>query len=93
MLTEIKRGIVFTVVMMILLGGGYCLLLWGIGQAVFRDRAEGSLIVRADGSIVGSRLIAQKFTRPSTSSRGRRPLITTRPPRAEATTGLPIRII
>ena len=63
MLTEIRRGIVFTVVMMILVGGGYHLLLWGIGRAAFRDRAEGSLVVRTDGSIAGSRLIAQKFTR------------------------------
>ena len=31
---------------------------------VFPAQAEGSLIRRADGTIVGSRLIAQKFTRP-----------------------------
>ena len=30
----------------------------------FGAQAEGSLIRRADGTIVGSRLIAQKFTRP-----------------------------
>ena len=38
--------------------------LWAIGRAVFPSQAEGSLIRRADGTVVGSRLIAQKFTRP-----------------------------
>jgi K+-transporting ATPase ATPase C chain len=64
MLSEIKRGILFTVVTMILLGVGYHLVLWGIGRAVFPSQAEGSLIRRADGTVAGSRLIAQKFTRP-----------------------------
>lgn len=64
MLKEVKQGLLFTVVMMGLLGGGYHTLLWGIGQAMFPAQAEGSLIRRADGTVVGSRLIAQKFTRP-----------------------------
>jgi K+-transporting ATPase ATPase C chain len=38
--------------------------MWGIAQTAFRSQAEGSLIRRADGTVVGSRLIAQKFTRP-----------------------------
>jgi len=63
MITELKRGIVFTVVMMALVGGGYHGLVWGVGPAAVRDQAEGSLIRRADGTIVGSRLIAQRFTR------------------------------
>lgn len=63
MFTELKRGIVFTVVMMVLLGFGYHGLLWTVGRTAFRAQAEGSLIRRADGTIVGSRLIAQKFTR------------------------------
>lgn len=63
MITELKRGLVFSIVMMVLLGGAYHGLLWGVGQVAFRAQAEGSLIRRADGTIVGSRLIAQKFTR------------------------------
>ena len=31
---------------------------------MFPSQAEGSLIRRADGTVIGSRLIAQKFTRP-----------------------------
>lgn len=64
MLKELKRGILFTIVMMVLLGGGYHVVLWAIGRAVFPSQSEGSLIRRADGTIVGSRLIAQQFTRP-----------------------------
>jgi potassium-transporting ATPase KdpC subunit len=64
MVTEIRRAILFTLVTMLLLGGGYNILLWGIGRVAFPSQAEGSLIRRADGTIVGSRLIAQKFTRP-----------------------------
>jgi len=61
---EIKQGVLFTIVSMVLLGGGYHMVIWVIGQALFASQAEGSLIRRADGTVVGSRLIAQKFTRP-----------------------------
>jgi potassium-transporting ATPase KdpC subunit len=64
MLTEVKRGILFTIVAMVLFGGGYHVALWAIGRTVFPSQAEGSLIRRADGTVVGSRLIAQKFTKP-----------------------------
>jgi K+-transporting ATPase ATPase C chain len=64
MVTEIKRGILFTLVTMVLLGFGYHLVLWGIGRVAFPSQAEGSLIRRSDGTIVGSRLIAQNFTKP-----------------------------
>ena len=49
---------------MVLFGGAYHAVLWGIGRVAFPAQAEGSLIRRADGTIVGSRLIAQKFARP-----------------------------
>jgi K+-transporting ATPase ATPase C chain len=61
---EIKQGILFTLVTMVLLGGVYNVALWAIGQALFPAQAEGSLIRRADGGVVGSRLVAQKFVRP-----------------------------
>ena len=64
MFKEIKRAILFTLVTMVLLGGGYNVLVWAIGRTVFPAQAEGSLIRRADGTVVGSRLIAQKFSRP-----------------------------
>jgi K+-transporting ATPase ATPase C chain len=64
MLTEVRRGILFTVVTMVLLGGLYHVVLWGIGAVLFSDQAEGSLLRRGDGTVLGSRLVAQKFTRP-----------------------------
>jgi K+-transporting ATPase ATPase C chain len=64
MRTEIKRGILFTIVTMLLFGGAYHLFLWGVGRVLFPRQAEGSLIRRADGTIAGSTLIAQKFERP-----------------------------
>jgi K+-transporting ATPase ATPase C chain len=64
MLSDIKRGILYTVVTMALFGGVYPLLVWGIGRVAFGSQAEGSLIRRADGTIIGSSLIAQAFTKP-----------------------------
>ena len=64
MVKEFRHGVRFTVVTMILLGGAYHVALWGIGSALLPSQAEGSLIRRADGTVVGSRLIAQKFERP-----------------------------
>jgi K+-transporting ATPase ATPase C chain len=43
---------------------GYAAVVLGIAQVVTPDTANGSLIQRADGTIVGSRLIAQKFENP-----------------------------
>jgi K+-transporting ATPase ATPase C chain len=43
---------------------GYAAVIWGIGRIITPDTAQGSLITRADGTVVGSRLIAQKFTDP-----------------------------
>lgn len=63
MLKELKSGALFTLVMMVLVGGVYHGVLWGIGRVVFPDQADGSLIRRQDGTVVGSRLIAQQFVR------------------------------
>lgn len=65
MLLEIAQAIRFTVVTMLLLGGGYHATLWTIGRTAFAASAEGSLVRRADGSVVGSRLVAQKFEWPA----------------------------
>jgi K+-transporting ATPase ATPase C chain len=43
--------------------GVYPLAVWAVGQAVFPFQANGSLLRGPDGTVVGSRLIAQPFTR------------------------------
>src|SRR5690349_22309795 len=40
----------------------YPLALLGIGQTLFRDRAQGSLLRDEDGKVIGSRLLAQPFS-------------------------------
>jgi len=64
MVREIRQAILFNLVTMLLLGGLYPLALRGVGAVAFRAQAEGSLLRRPDGSVVGSRLIAQPFERP-----------------------------
>jgi K+-transporting ATPase ATPase C chain len=64
MVKELRQGVLFTLVTLVLLGGVYNVLLWGVGRVAFPAQAEGSLVRRADGTVIGSRLIAQKFTRP-----------------------------
>jgi K+-transporting ATPase ATPase C chain len=43
---------------------GYTAVILGIAKVVAPDTAEGSLIKDKDGQIIGSHLIAQKFTQP-----------------------------
>ncbi len=59
--SDLKRGFLYTIVTMLLFGGGYHLLIWGIGRVAFPRQAEGSLVRRPDGTVVGSTLIAQSF--------------------------------
>lgn len=42
--------------------GLYPLAVYGIGQLLFHDKANGSLMVDKDGTIHGSKLIGQQFT-------------------------------
>ena len=41
----------------------YPAMLWVIGQTVFPFQANGSIVKSADGTVVGSLLIAQPFTK------------------------------
>jgi K+-transporting ATPase ATPase C chain len=61
---SILPSIRVAVATMLICVAGYAAVIWGVGQALVPDSALGSLITSADGTIVGSRLIAQKFTEP-----------------------------
>ena len=54
-------AILMTVVTTILLGLVYPMVVTGLAQLLFHDKANGQLIVR-DGKVIGSRIIAQPFT-------------------------------
>src|SRR5512146_382078 len=62
---EVKQAIVFTALTMALFGGAYHVLLWGVGRLAFPAQAQGSLIRRSNGTVVGSALVAQRFTGPA----------------------------
>ncbi len=47
---------------MLICVAGYATIIWGLGQILTPSTAQGSLITAADGRIIGSRLVAQKFT-------------------------------
>jgi potassium-transporting ATPase KdpC subunit len=52
-----------TLVLTLLTGVLYPLLVTGLAKALFRDKADGSMI-QANGRTVGSALIGQRFTKP-----------------------------
>jgi K+-transporting ATPase ATPase C chain len=58
---QVVTGLLMTVVLVVLLGIAYPLVVTGVSQVLFKDRANGSL-VKADGKVVGSSLLSQNFT-------------------------------
>lgn len=61
MLRQIKQALMLFVALSVLTGVVYPLVITGIAQVVFPDRANGSLIYR-DGRPIASELIGQRFT-------------------------------
>jgi K+-transporting ATPase ATPase C chain len=57
-------AVLMTIVTTVLLGLAYPLVVTAIAQAVFPDQANGQLVVR-NGRVVGSRLLAQRFSSPA----------------------------
>jgi K+-transporting ATPase ATPase C chain len=60
--SEFRAAIMATLVLVIVCCGLYPVVVYGLSQALFRDQANGSLIVDKEGTIHGSRLIGQQFT-------------------------------
>jgi K+-transporting ATPase ATPase C chain len=76
-LAELRTAVLVTIVLVVVCCGLYPLVVYGFAQALFRDKANGSLITHANGTVTGSRLIGQQFTadkyfhsRPSAAGNG-----------------------
>ena len=75
--SEIRGAVLATLVIVVVCCGIYPLIVFGVSQALFRDKANGSLIVDPNGTVRGSKLLAQGFTatkyfhpRPSSAGNG-----------------------
>lgn len=75
--SEIRGALVSTLLFALICCGLYPLVVYGVAQVFFTDKANGSLITDADGTIRGSKLIGQGFTgekyfhpRPSAAGNG-----------------------
>ncbi len=64
LLSHVRGAIVSTFVLAVVCCGVYPLIVFGISQTFFRDKANGSLIVDPDGTVRGSRLLGQGFADP-----------------------------
>jgi len=62
--SHIRGAVVSTFVLAVVCCGLYPLVVFGISQALFRDKANGSLIVDPDGLVHGSKLLGQGFAAP-----------------------------
>ena len=61
-ISHLRGAIVSTLAFAVVCCGIYPLVVWGIAQAAFHDKANGSLITDPDGTVRGSRLLAQSFS-------------------------------
>src|SRR5258708_12231462 len=64
MMKNLRTAILMTIATTILLGLVYPLFVTGVAQVIFPDKANGQLIRRGDGAIIGSRIIGQPFSGP-----------------------------
>ena len=62
LISDLRSAIVSTLVLAVVCCGLYPLVIFGIGQAAFHDKANGSLILDAKGNVIGSSLLAQGFS-------------------------------
>jgi len=77
MFSELRQALLATLALVVVCCGLYPLVVFGLAQALFPGKANGSLIVDAGGVVRGSRLIGQPFAadkyfhpRPSSAGNG-----------------------
>src|SRR6266436_10043110 len=61
---NLLTAVLMTIVTTVSLGLIYPLVMTGLAQVIFPDQANGQLIRRGDGTIIGSRIIGQPFSGP-----------------------------
>ncbi len=61
---NLVTAILMTLVTTVLLGLVYPLVVTGLAQVIFPDKANGQLIKNFDGTVIGSRIIGQPFVGP-----------------------------
>jgi len=64
LVAELRASIAATLLLAVLCCGIYPVVVWAVGQGLFSHKANGSL-VRVDGKVAGSSLLAQGFTAPN----------------------------
>lgn len=62
LLSDLQSSVLLTLVFAVVLCGAYPLAVWATGQTLFAEKANGSLVVDAHGTVRGSRLLAQNFS-------------------------------
>jgi K+-transporting ATPase ATPase C chain len=61
-ISDIRHTIAVTILGVFFLCGLYPVVVWGLGQTLFRYQANGSLITGKDGTVYGSEIIGQAFS-------------------------------
>jgi K+-transporting ATPase ATPase C chain len=76
-LAEIRSAVLVTLMLAVVCCGLYPLVVFGVAQTLFHEKANGSLIVDSNGTVRGSKLLGQGFTadkyfhpRPSAAGNG-----------------------
>ncbi len=64
LISSIRPAVSLFLVLSVVTGVVYPLVVTGVGQGLFAEQAQGSLLHREGGQLVGSRLIGQAFTDP-----------------------------
>ena len=77
LLAELRGAVMATLILAVVCCGIYPLVVFGISQALFHHKSDGSLIVDSSGTVRGSSLIGQQFigekyfhSRPSAAGNG-----------------------
>ncbi len=63
-LAHAVTAVLYTIFSVAALGIVYPLIVWGLGTVLFHHQAGGSLIVDKTGTVIGSNLVGQNWTKP-----------------------------